>query len=69
MFFDRYTIVVNTFKRHDLLKQSLQHYRHCGRLDAIRVQWSEPDPPPTDVASLSTAGESSLGSEFRAEIK
>ncbi|GAQ83597.1 Acetylglucosaminyltransferase [Klebsormidium nitens] len=65
----RYTIVVNTFKRHDLLKRSLEHYGHCNRADAIRVQWSEADPPPADVASFLTADRGMPGSDDSVEVK
>lgn len=65
----RYTIVVNTFKRHDLLKRSLEHYGHCKLADAIRVQWSESDPPPPDVASFSTADRGMPGNDHRVEVK
>ena len=36
---------MNTWKRYDLLKQSISHYTRCGGLDSIHVVWSEPDPP------------------------
>ncbi|WCJ19798.1 Nucleotide-diphospho-sugar transferases superfamily protein [Euphorbia peplus] len=40
-----YAILMNTWKRYDLLKQSISHYSSCGRLDSIHIVWSEPDPP------------------------
>ncbi|KAF3433494.1 hypothetical protein FNV43_RR24596 [Rhamnella rubrinervis] len=40
-----YTIVMNTWKRYDLLKQSISHYTSCDWLDSIHIVWSEPDPP------------------------
>lgn len=40
-----YTILVNTWKRDDLLKQSIVHYTSCSGLDSIHIVWSEPDPP------------------------
>ncbi|KAI4382785.1 hypothetical protein MLD38_008701 [Melastoma candidum] len=40
-----YTILMNTWKRNDLLKQSISHYTTCGGLDSIHVVWSEPDSP------------------------
>lgn len=40
-----YAILMNTWKRYDLLKQSISHYTRCGGLDSIHVVWSEPDPP------------------------
>lgn len=41
----RYSIVMNTWKRYDLLKKSISHYASCPRLDSIHIVWSEPDPP------------------------
>lgn len=40
-----YAIVMNTWKRYDLLKQSIAHYSLCPRLESIHIVWSEPDPP------------------------
>lgn len=40
-----YTILINTWKRNDLLKKSISHYASCPRLDSIHIVWSEPDPP------------------------
>ncbi|KAJ9683770.1 hypothetical protein PVL29_016321 [Vitis rotundifolia] len=40
-----YNIVINTWKRNDLLKQSVSHYALCSGLDSIHIVWSEPDPP------------------------
>ncbi|CAL1374686.1 unnamed protein product [Linum trigynum] len=40
-----YAIVMNTWKRYDLLKQSIAHYASCSELDSIHIVWSEPDPP------------------------
>lgn len=36
---------MNTWKRNDLLKQSVSHYASCSGLDSIHIVWSEPDPP------------------------
>lgn len=46
-FVDRkgFTILINTWKRSDLLKQSIVHYTSCSSVDSIRIVWSEPDPP------------------------
>ncbi|XWS56693.1 hypothetical protein CRYUN_Cryun09bG0107700 [Craigia yunnanensis] len=41
----RYAIVMNTWKRYDLLKKSIAHYASCPRLESIHIVWSEPDPP------------------------
>lgn len=40
-----YAILMNTWKRYDLLKQSIAHYAKCPGLDSIHLVWSEPDPP------------------------
>lgn len=40
-----YTILINTWKRNDLLKQSISHYTSCSGVDSIHIVWSEPDPP------------------------
>ncbi|XP_058109210.1 glycosylinositol phosphorylceramide mannosyl transferase 1 isoform X1 [Magnolia sinica] len=40
-----YTILINTWKRNDLLKKSISHYTSCPGVDAIRIVWSEPNPP------------------------
>ncbi|KAM7271985.1 hypothetical protein ACFE04_031199 [Oxalis oulophora] len=44
-----YAIVMNTWKRYDLLKQSISHYSSCRGLDSIHVVWSEPTPPPVPL--------------------
>ncbi|CAN1746504.1 Glycosylinositol phosphorylceramide mannosyl transferase 1 [Linum perenne] len=36
---------MNTWKRYDLLKQSIAHYASCSELDSIHIVWSEPEPP------------------------
>lgn len=40
-----YSILINTWKRNSLLKQSVAHYASCGGTDAIHVVWSESDRP------------------------
>ncbi|KAF8402689.1 hypothetical protein HHK36_010777 [Tetracentron sinense] len=40
-----YTVLINTWKRNDLLKHSVSHYASCAGLDSIHIVWSEPDPP------------------------
>lgn len=40
-----YTVLINTWKRNSLLKQSVAHYASCSGTDAIHVIWSESDPP------------------------
>ncbi|KAL2927308.1 Glycosyltransferase family 64 protein C4 [Bienertia sinuspersici] len=45
-----YTLLINTWKRNDLLKKSISHYAACLRLDSIHIVWSEPDPPSKSLA-------------------
>ena len=45
-----YTLLINTWKRNDLLKKSISHYASCRRLDSIHIVWSEPDPPSKSLA-------------------
>ncbi|XP_042509850.1 glycosylinositol phosphorylceramide mannosyl transferase 1-like [Macadamia integrifolia] len=40
-----YTVLINTWKRNSLLKQAVGHYASCSGTDALRVIWSESDPP------------------------
>jgi hypothetical protein len=42
----RFTVLLNTFKRRDLLKRAVAHYAACPGVAAIRVAWSEQVPPP-----------------------
>ncbi|XP_057950507.1 glycosylinositol phosphorylceramide mannosyl transferase 1-like [Malania oleifera] len=40
-----YTVLINTWRRNSLLKQSVAHYASCRGTDAIHVVWSESDLP------------------------
>ncbi|XP_074340883.1 glycosylinositol phosphorylceramide mannosyl transferase 1-like isoform X3 [Apium graveolens] len=40
-----YALLINTWKRNDLLKKSISHYTSCPGLDSIHIVWSEPDAP------------------------
>lgn len=42
----RFTVLLNTFKRRDLLKLAVAHYATCPDVAQIRVVWSEQTPPP-----------------------
>ncbi|MCO5581318.1 hypothetical protein L7F22_035197 [Adiantum nelumboides] len=42
-----FTVLVNTWKRPDLLKKSVQHYSQCPNVHSIRVVWSESREPPS----------------------
>ncbi|XP_072983708.1 glycosylinositol phosphorylceramide mannosyl transferase 1 [Typha latifolia] len=54
-----YTVVINTWKRNDLLKQSVIHYASCAGVDSIHIVWSEPNPPTNSLRDdLSQAAKS-----------
>ncbi|XP_074584593.1 glycosylinositol phosphorylceramide mannosyl transferase 1 [Curcuma longa] len=40
-----YTVLINTWKRNDLLRQSVSHYSSCAGVESIHIVWSEPDGP------------------------
>ncbi|KAG2445923.1 hypothetical protein HXX76_000526 [Chlamydomonas incerta] len=44
---DRFTLVINSYKRPELLQRAVQHYSHCKSIDAVRVIWCEEGLPPT----------------------
>ncbi|EFJ36641.1 N-acetylglucosaminyltransferase-like protein [Selaginella moellendorffii] len=46
---ERYTVLINTWKRNDLLKKSVAHYSTCKGIDAFRVVWSEPEMPSSEL--------------------
>jgi len=48
----QYTVVVNTFRRPDMLQKFLKNYAKCARVDSIRVVWSdmENSPPISETA-------------------
>ena len=50
---EKYTIVVNTFKRPERLEKSIRHYSRCRGVDAIRIVWSESPNPPREVVNAS----------------
>ncbi|KAL6581191.1 GDP-mannose transporter [Orobanche minor] len=47
-----YTLLINTWKRNDLLKQSISHYASCPGLDSVHIVWSEPDPPSESLVNF-----------------
>ncbi|KAL9388859.1 hypothetical protein Peur_017464 [Populus x canadensis] len=47
-----YAIVMNTWKRYDLLKQSISHYSSCAGLKSIHIVWSEPNPPSDSLSKF-----------------
>ncbi|ONK58813.1 uncharacterized protein A4U43_C08F10 [Asparagus officinalis] len=49
-----YTVVINTWKRHPMLKRAVAHYATCSQTHAIRVVWSESDKPPDSLDAYLT---------------
>lgn len=47
-----YTVLVNTWKRDDLLKKSVAHYASCDSVNSIRIVWSEDEPPSDALRSF-----------------
>ena len=43
---DQYTVVVNSFRRPDLLTASARHYANCRQVDVVRGLWAEGEPTP-----------------------
>nr|GMC59142.1 glycosyltransferase family 64 protein C4 [Ipomoea batatas]GMD04104.1 glycosyltransferase family 64 protein C4 [Ipomoea batatas]GMD23520.1 glycosyltransferase family 64 protein C4 [Ipomoea batatas] len=65
-----YTILINTWKRNDLLMQSVSHYSSCPGLDSIHIVWSEPDPPSVSLVDyLKNVIHSRLRHGRRIELK
>ncbi|KAL3521190.1 hypothetical protein ACH5RR_019339 [Cinchona calisaya] len=61
-----YALLINTWKRNDLLKQSISHYASCPGLSSIHIIWSEPDPPSVSLIKfLNHVVESNLESNSR----
>lgn len=46
-----YTVLINTWKRNDLLTKTVGHYATCSNVNAINVIWSEPDKPSRELTS------------------
>uniref|UniRef100_A0A0E0LFE4 Putative tRNA (cytidine(32)/guanosine(34)-2'-O)-methyltransferase n=1 Tax=Oryza punctata TaxID=4537 RepID=A0A0E0LFE4_ORYPU len=44
-----YAVVINTWKRYDLLRRSVAHYSGCAGVDAVHVVWSEPEEPTEEL--------------------
>ncbi|KAB1217764.1 Exostosin-like 2 [Morella rubra] len=65
-----YAIVMNTWKRYDLLKQSISHYSSCPGLESIRIVWSEPNPPSVTLKKiLNHVVETNSGDGRKVELK
>lgn len=65
-----YTVLINTWKRNSLLKKAVTHYATCSRTEAIRVVWSENDPPPYSLKAYLTkiTSQTSHRPNFRFEL-
>jgi hypothetical protein len=44
-----FTVVLNTWKRNDMLNDALQHYSNCPVVKYIHVVWCDSDLPPADL--------------------
>jgi hypothetical protein len=44
---EKYTIVVPTYRRPDLITEFVAHHSKCPGIDAIRIVWNDVDQPPT----------------------
>ncbi|KAE7996649.1 hypothetical protein FH972_001354 [Carpinus fangiana] len=65
-----YAIVMNTWKRYDLLKESISHYSLCRWLESIHIVWSEPNPPSDSLKKfLNHIVESNSRGGRRVELK
>jgi hypothetical protein len=48
----QFTIVINTFKRHEMMVDAVRHYSKCGFVKHIYIVWCENDPPTEALQSL-----------------
>lgn len=61
---------MNTWKRYDLLKESISHYSVCRWLESIHIVWSEPNPPSDSLKKfLNHIIESNSGGGRQVELK
>ena len=51
---EKYTVRMNTFRRNDLLKKTVEHYHTCPRVHEIQIVWSDlaNEPPPRSFFKL-----------------
>ena len=47
---DSVTVLINTFKRHDMMEQSVLYYAKCPLVKHISIVWSESGDPPEALA-------------------
>jgi hypothetical protein len=48
---NKVTVVMNTFKRNDMMVDALNHYHTCNVVGHIHVIWSEKTPPPHKIVT------------------
>lgn len=46
---DTFTVVINTFNRHDMVEDAIAHYSECGNIDYIHIVWCEKQAPPEKI--------------------
>jgi hypothetical protein len=51
------TIVLNTFKRYDLMNQAINYYSQCDCVKYIYIIWSEENPPSQFLVSRFAEGD------------
>ena len=73
---DQLTVIVNTFKRHDLLRAAIEQYSQCDVVKRIHINWAEDSTVPhsamgtccakqlTFATPLATHNDSSLNTRF-----
>lgn len=61
-------MVINTWRRHALLRRSVAHYAACPGVDAVHVVWSEPRPPPEHLRRAVLNSTCRRGTTVRFEI-
>eukprot|EP00735_Rhodelphis_limneticus_P000007 TRINITY_DN1001_c0_g1::TRINITY_DN1001_c0_g1_i1::g.29905::m.29905 TRINITY_DN1001_c0_g1::TRINITY_DN1001_c0_g1_i1::g.29905 ORF type:complete len:360 (-),score=89.04,sp/Q9LY62/GT644_ARATH/36.67/2e-59,Glyco_transf_64/PF09258.5/7.2e-68 TRINITY_DN1001_c0_g1_i1:346-1425(-) len=54
-----FTVILNTFRRNDLLVQSAPHYSQCPCVDSVRVIWSDLKYAPSEFPEVMDMVESS----------
>lgn len=48
---EQFTVVINTFKRHDMLQDAVAHYSTCEFVKHIYIVWCESLDPTADLKS------------------
>jgi hypothetical protein len=43
---ERFTVVINTFKRPDMMKEAVAHYSSCPYVGEVYITWCEEERPP-----------------------